>query len=239
MNRLLTYEGGQPLTTGDFDFLQECYAQAIENLAQGITNGQDCVLHGIEYEQEGFVSGHVNKGSVCLSGEILVVPEALDVSGARYLCFRQVESESREFRDAQTHKVYLRHEAYLASNAEGAYKYLDLTKAKRLTDVLSGEALWGVSEMRTFTSGAYGSINERRMNGQFDIRVTASKNTSVDNVLYTYATTRLPIPKVGIAVNGKNNRIIVVLDLLGTCKLFNADGTDCNDAVELNNVIIK
>ena len=68
MNRLLTYEGGQPLTTGDFGFLQDCYTEAIGSLVQGVTNGKDCVLYGIESEKEGFVPGYVTKGAVCIRG---------------------------------------------------------------------------------------------------------------------------------------------------------------------------
>lgn len=240
MNRLLTYEGGQPLTTGDLAFLQECYAQTIENLMRGMTNGQDCVLYGIETETDGFVPGYVNKGAVCLDGEILAVPEEMSVSGARYLCFRQVESEPREFKDAQTHKVYLGCEAYLASNAEGAYKYLDLSKARRLADVMSGEALWDVSEIRILATGVTGSIEERIVNGRCEIRGNFTKSTSTGNVLYNFPTTRLSETYTGLAVNELNNKAVVLIDdIQGTCRLYNADGTECIDTVYLKNVILK
>lgn len=240
MNKLLTYGGGQPITTGDFEFLQECYTEAIGNLMQGVAGGKDCVLYGIETEKDGFTPGYVAKGAVCLDGEILAVAEALSVSGARYLCFRQVESEAREFKDSQTHKVHLRCEAYLANNADGAYKYIEITKAKRLADVLSGEVLWNVSEVRIPANGVTGSIEERQMKGRREIRITLSKSTSVDNVLYNFPTTRLTDTYTGIAVDKLSNKAVVLIDdINGTCRLYNVDGTEYVDRVDLKNIILK
>lgn len=240
MNRLLTYEGGQPLTTGDFEFLQECYTEAIGNLMQGVAGGKDCVLYGIETEKEGFTPGDVTKGAVCLDGEILVVAEALSVSGARYLCFRQVESEAREFKDSQTHKVHLRCEAYLANSADGAYKYIEISKAKRLADVLSGEVLWNVSDARILATGVTGSIEERRMKSRYEIRISASKSTSVDNVLYRFPTTRLTDTYTGIAVDELSKKVVALIDdVSGTCRLYNVDGTEYIERVEIKNVILK
>lgn len=240
MNRLLTYEGGQPLTTGDFGFLQDCYTEVIESLMQGVTNGIDCVLYGIESEKDGLVPGYVTKGAVCIGREVLTVAEELSVSGARYLCFRQVQSEAREFKDSQTHKVYLRHEAYLTNNAEGAYKFIEIAKAKRLADILNGEVLWNVSEIRTLATGVTGSIEERLMKGKYEMRISLSKSTSVDNVLYKFPTTRLSETYTGIAVDELSNKAVILIDdVTGTCRLYHVDGTECIDRVVLRNVILK
>lgn len=239
MNKLLTYEGGQPVTTGDFDFLQECYTEVIRSLMRGVTDGMNCVLHGIEYGEQGIIPGFVSPGAVCIDGDIFLVTEELKSTNGRYLCVRQSEAEAREFKDSQTHNVYLRHEAYLSGVTDGAYRFVDLASVKKLKDIISQEAYWEISSLYTLAPGVTGRIEKRDLHTGREIRIRLNKSASDNNTLFTYGSTRLPYPSSCVAVDENHKKAVVLLSDLGTCSMFNADGTPYNESASFRNVILK
>lgn len=241
MNKILTYEGGQPVTTKDFDFLQKCYADVISALTQGVADGVNCVLFGIEYggENKAFVPGHATPGAVCIENNIYIVTEELTGTSEKYLCIRDTQSEDRIFKDSQTHKVYLTHEAYLSNTTDGAYGFIDLTKVKFLKDIISREAFWEFDDSVTLNSDTSGIVEIRRDKNGFERRIRVEKNSSVDNVLYTYGTSRLPNPKVCVAVDETKTKAVVLVDVLGSCCMYNVDGTEYKSTATFKNVILK
>lgn len=235
MNKLLTFEGGQPFTTGDLDFLQQCYAGALKALCRSLSAGTDCILHGILSDGQPF-GGSISPGAVCIDGEVLFVTEAKSGTG-KYLCFRTSTSEEREFYDAQSHRIYQTAEAYISSVTEGAYKHMDLTQAKMLPDILSGEAFWMDNTAVTFPSGVTGRVesNERLKYH----RITLSKSAGEDNLLFNYPSTSAHNPLTGLAVDTDTNKAYAVKMSIGACRVYNADGTPYNGTLSFTNVIIK
>ena len=80
MNRLLTYEGGQPIFLDDVDFLQDSCSGALATLITGLLKGSPlpCILSGVE--SFGINNYGVTAGVIAYRGEIFEVPEHADVN---------------------------------------------------------------------------------------------------------------------------------------------------------------
>ena len=70
MNRFLTFEGKQPIWLDDINFMNDAVAEALSHLIDGLANGEDCILWGVE---RGGGSHRISEGAMCINGEILPV----------------------------------------------------------------------------------------------------------------------------------------------------------------------
>lgn len=232
MDRLLTFSGGQPLTTGDLDFLQNCYAKTFESLATGLARGRDCILHGILSDAD----GGIQPGAVCVGGEILPVESAVQRTAERYLCFRLREEDSRVFADSQEHKVIRRVEAYVSDSADGAYKYLDLTTAIRLHDVISGESEWQEVPDAAFSGANTGHVEYNPVRNAY--RVTVNRISPFSSTVLFSIKGATGVYR-GIAINNFFKPYSMWMGN-GTCSVYNIDGTQIEMDTELHfsNIIL-
>lgn len=243
MNKLLTFEGGQPFTTGDIDFLQECYSEAIGAIGKGLCqmNVTKAVLWGIA--SGGTIrAGEVEEGAVLADGEVLFVTTKLTGTSERYLCFRAVDSEERTMNNGTQQKVYRKYDAYLSSDTDGAYKYIDLTDTDYLENILRGSKDWELSTLVELASSVSGEVYKKNQSGEYWIKRIV-KPSSSDNLLFTYPFTGAEMDALtAISVNqsGVNKKkVLVIYVTAGECRVYNADGTAYNDSLTITNVIAK
>ena len=120
MNKLLTYQGAQPVYLGDIDFMQDAAGAGFLMLAKAFTgesgDTQNAILQGVEITRVSSTQTHVSAGVVLLNGELLPVEEAtINVSWRAPLYFHvdSVLSSERTFKDGSSHKCHDTRSAYV------------------------------------------------------------------------------------------------------------------------------
>lgn len=234
MNRLLTYEGGQPFTTQDIAFLQDSFNSAMSSLISSLCFGKDCILTGIRqigYTTKAFPGAVYIKGSIyVLSNEI---PKVSDTS--YYLCIRQSEQEKRIFRDASEHNVYLIDNAYMSESPSEVC--IDLRIVSKITDIL----LLGESQFKdlgaNFPEGVNGNILVRSdFDSPLDTKFIVSvekKNETTDNQLWKTAFRDPLVYSAFVVYAGK---AFFITGGRGGGEIYNLDGTPYYGPVFLENV---
>lgn len=239
MNKLLTFEGGQPFTTGDLEFIQTCYGEAIEAICKALTGADvtKAVLWGIKYDGK-IQAGHATQGALMVDGEVLFVDTALSGTSERYLCFRAVDSEQRTLNNGQQVNVYRKYEAYLSASTEGAYKYIDLTDTDMLYDILRGSRDW-VSDARfTFVSGASGEFLNNERTGEWLLKY-ATRSSASDNLLLSQPGRPTSSVISGIGVDNVSKKTIVFIFDYTSVYTYNVDGTEYTGSLTVSNVYIR
>lgn len=123
---LLTYSGGQPLYADDLSFMQNSLSAMTNHLAKAF--GDTYIVWGCLDEAK----ENVIAGAVCIGGKLYEVP-ALGLLGENKLCFREVQSDEREFEDGQRHNVKKSYEAYLSTDTSGSVANIDLKAARNVS----------------------------------------------------------------------------------------------------------
>ena len=141
---LLTYSGGQPLYADDLSFMQNSLSVMTNHLAKAF--GDTYIVWGCLDEEK----SNVIAGAVCIGGKLYEVP-ALGLLGENKLCYREVQSDEREFEDGQRHNVKKSYEAYLSTDTSGSVAYIDL-KTARNVQLMTGE--WDDTPTIEFTGPA-------------------------------------------------------------------------------------
>lgn len=239
MNKLLTFDGGQPFTTGDIDYIQTCYGEAIEAIGKALTGADvtKAVLWGIEYDGK-IQAGHATQGAVMVDGEVLFVPSDLTGTSERYLCFRAVDSEQRTLNNGQQVNVYRKYEAYLSASIDGAYKYIDLTDTDTLYDILRGSRDWVSNASYSFASGASGEFLESKRAAEWLIK-SANRSSASDNLLLSKPGSPLPNSWAGIGADTLSNKAIVFIFDGIAVRTYNVDGTEYTGSLTVSNVYIR
>lgn len=239
MNKLLTFEGGQPFTTGDLDYIQTCYGEAIEAIGKALTGADvtKAVLWGIEYDGK-IQAGHAVKGAVMVDGEVLFVESDLTGTSERYLCFRAVDSEQRTLNNGQQVNVYRKYEAYLSASTDGAYKYIDLTDTDIQYDILRGSRDWVSNAIYSFASGASGEFLESKRAAEWLIK-SANRSSASDNLLLSKPGSPLPNSWSGIGADTLSNKAIVFIFDGIAVRTYNVDGTEYTGSLTVSNVYIR
>lgn len=239
MNKLLTFEGGQPFTTGDLDYIQTCYGEAIEAIGKSLTGADvtKAVLWGIEYDGK-IQAGHATQGAVMVDGEVLFVESDLTGTSERYLCFRAVDSEQRTLNNGQQVNVYRKYEAYLSASTDGAYKYIDLTDTDTLYDILRGSRDWVSNEAFTFVSGASGEFLSNTRTDEWLIK-SATRSSASDNLLLSQPGRPLSLFWSGIGADTVSNKAIVFMFDGIAVRTYNVDGTEYTGSLTVSNVYIR
>lgn len=239
MNKLLTFEGGQPFTTQDIAFLQDNFYSAITNLIDSLCSGIDCILTGIISGDSRDSNSKISAipGSVFIKGNIYVLTKDIPKSSEKsyYLCIRQLEQEKRQFRDSSEHNVYLVDDAYMSDSPSDIS--LDLRYAFLLEDVLvRGEGKYNSVEA-TFPDGVTGdvySITKASIYTNKTLSVTINKTKdSNDNVLCNFTGVGYK-NYVGIAIY--DDKVFTVRSGGQTLQVFTYDGTPYNGRISLTNV---
>lgn len=227
MNKLLTFEGGQPFTIEDLAFLQDSVIKSIESVVKSLAGNVDCILTGI-IDNNPYYSG-----SVYIGGNIYILTQQISGgSGKKYLCIKQTESGQRLFRDSTTHNVYLVDDAYMSETPSDVC--IDITTAKTLSDILVN-GLWG--EVMDVTGA---TISIPRPNTGLAVKdsilVSVDKTTTDSNVLWN-GVSRDPNIYVGLVVY--TYKLFIVLGSLSEGRVYNVDGSAYNGAISFYNVELK
>ena len=237
MDKLLTFSGGQPLTTGDLEFLQQCYGDTLKALVSGLLERGDgarhsCILSGIRGD-----AGHVEAGAVAdFRGDIYMVKEPIPRTTERYLCFREKEEDERTFADSSTHAVRLVHEAYVSDSAptSAGTRGFELDALPTLAEVLDGKDSWkeigaaGIS----FVGGTTGKVEYNAPMDAFRIqinRVAPFEGTA----LFQLDGNPYPGVFVGIAISNTFKPYVMWM-MNGACSVYNMDGTQIDNSTELH-----
>lgn len=224
MNKILCYDGGQPLTTEDILYLQSSFIDCLSALAKGTVQQLDCILWGIKNSQP---------GAVYIGGEIYVMPTSpsgYDASN-KYLCIRKNQTDQRNFKDGSVHYVHEDDEAYYASATDGAYAYIDVSTAPRLVDIMND--LEGYTdESVTFPENVTGNIQSRTdvvgIQNQKQFKVVATKRMADEsNTVFTTAESDRSIV-YGTAVDTLNNQLLVLIKSGKVVSVYKYDGTAYN-----------
>ena len=237
MNRLLTFEGGQPFTTQDIAFLQDNFNSAMSSLISSLSFGQDCIITGIR--EEGY-NTNAYPGAVYIKGNIYVLPnETPNVSGTSYyLCIRQEEQEKRLFRDASEHNVYLIDNAYMSESPSEIS--IDMRSVNTIPEILlSGKGLFEEFGAK-FPSGVSGSVLSKvNFDTPIDYGMIVSidkKNETTDNTLW-HSPFREPASYSAIVVFQTSAYIILGSRTGGF--VYNLDGTPYNGPIVFDNVKLR
>lgn len=227
MNKLLTFEGGQPFTTQDIAFLQESFSSSIESVVKALAGNVDCILTGIVDGNSGYM------GSVYIGGNIYILTKPITGgSGKKYLCIKQTENGLRQFRDSTSHNVYLEDDAYMSETPSDVC--IDITTAKTLSDILVN-GLW---EEVISVTGA--TISRPRPNIGLAVKdsilASVDKTTTDSNVLWD-GVGRNPDVYAGLVVY--TYKLFIVTGNLSEGRVYNVDGSAYNGAISFNNVELK
>lgn len=229
MNKLLTFEGGQPFTIEDLAFLQDSFIKSIESVVKALAGNVDCILTGIIDDNPYY------SGSVYIGGNIYILTQQISGgSGKKYLCIKQTESGQRLFRDSTTHNVYLVDDAYMSETPSDVC--IDITIAKTLSDILiNGSDLW-IENMETEGATILVPKVETGLAVKDSILVSVNKTTADSNVLWRGGN-RTPEIYEGLVVYEK--KIYIVSGSLMSGTIYNVDGSDYNGAISFNNLELK
>ena len=245
MNKLLTFEGGQPFTTQDVAFLQDNFNLAITNLINSLCSGLDCIITGIVSGTGDRYNPNVSAmpGSVFINGNIYVLTKEVQKSSEQsyYLCIKQIEQEKRMFRDSSEHNVYLVDDAYMSDSPSDIS--LDLRSAKKIEDILvNGEGKFETVNVE-FPSGVSGEVLEIKEGKRYmDYEMIVSINKSSisgenNNILWTHSRGGRAGVLSGIAID-ENKLYVIVVDSVKGC-IYNIDGSEYNGAITFYDVKLK
>ena len=232
MNKLLTYEGGQPFTTGDLEFIQKCYDDSIRALSLGLSDQKDCILYGITG-----TAGNISPGAVVIGGEVITVDNTMQHNGEQYLCFRKKTQEDRVFADSLSHEVQEVMEPYLSNEIGGSYKYIDLNAACHLVDVITGDAFWEKADISLGAGTTVAEVETNKRTGIIRINKLSWTKNSDYHLFSIQNGENLKIN--GIGVTDTTNNIISMVSLAGAIFALNPDGTSYDKGFTIRNVILK
>ena len=235
MNKLLTFEGGQPFTIEDLSFLQSSFIDAMNNIVASLVGNMNCILTGIK---DGYTS--VVPGAVYIGGNIYVLTKSVSGGGSKYyLCINQKETEQRMFRDSYTRNVYLVDDAYMSESPSAVS--IDMRTANTLSEiVVNGKGLWeSISpEFESTTSGDVlvpDTTKSIKPNASMLINVVKSSASDSNQLWATQF--RDQSEYRCIVVSGINPYILVASRNEG--RVYNIDGTPYNGPIIIDNLELK
>ena len=145
MNRLLFSEGGQPVCLDDLKLLQDNEQEGIKLLLSALVDTKVFLLDKIKMDlpkrsEDGRVYFTVKAGTLVVDGELLSWNDTkfstADIAGPKYLCVRDIETDSRIFEDGQSRACVKAKEAYVSLSNEGASLSYDILQLPVFADLL-------------------------------------------------------------------------------------------------------
>lgn len=238
----MTYSGGWPVLTKDFDFIQNSYTAAIEAIVK--TTGIDkFILNGIidVAPELGILQwlGTVNPGAVVIGGKIYFVTTRLTTGNflqQKHLNFEKNITEERTFKDGQAHKIY---ETYTPSlgDSPGSIS-IDLTTVRDYRYYLSDDSRWIESDYVLGGSrGSDGTIRHRHLaDGKFERFVEIEHRRNGDNVLYKINGATVT-GLTASAVDMNTGKTVNLVEEGAVCRMYDASGAAETGSVKINAIL--
>ena len=232
MNRILTFEGGQPFTIEDLAFLQGNMLDAVKAVVKSLAGNLDCILTGIRR-----TNTSIDPGALYIGGEIYILTKGITGEGDQYyLCMNPKETEERTFRDSTTHNVHLVDDAYLSASASAIS--VDLRNLYTLKEI----AVDGMGGWESIGATIYGtgdvlqrSLDAEGVNPGVLVNITKDSDTG-SNVLWESGF-RDPSNYTGIVVS--NHRAFVIEGCRTEGRVYNMDGSEYTGPIYINNLVLK
>lgn len=145
MNRLLFNEGGQPVCLDDLKLLQDNEQEGIKLLLSALVDTKVFLLDKIKMEllkksEDGKSYFIVKAGTLVVDGELLSWNDTkfstTDVAKQKYLCVRDIETDSRIFEDGQSRACVKAKEAYVSLSNESASLSYNILQLPVFADLL-------------------------------------------------------------------------------------------------------
>lgn len=145
MNRLLFSEGGQPVCLDDLKLLQDNEQEGIKLLLSALVDTKVFLLDKIKMDlpkksEDGRVYFTVKAGTLVVDGELLSWNDTkfstADIAKHKYLCVRDIETDSRIFEDGQSRACVKAKEAYVSLSNEGASLSYNILQLPVFADLL-------------------------------------------------------------------------------------------------------
>lgn len=186
MNRLLFSEGGQPVCLDDLKLLQDNEQEGIKLLLSALVDTKVFLLDKIKMDlpkrsEDGRVYFTVKAGTLVVDGELLSWNDTkfstADIAGPKYLCVRDIETDSRIFEDGQSRACVKAKEAYVSLSNEGASLSYDILQLPVFADLLKTKLNIAVDKnwkdiAVTWNNGYTGSFQYQDLGNYYKCRIS-------------------------------------------------------------------
>lgn len=186
MNRLLFSEGGQPVCLDDLKLLQDNEQEGIKLLLSALVDTKVFLLDKIKMDlpkrsEDGRVYFTVKAGTLVVDGELLSWNDTkfstADIARPKYLCVRDIETDSRIFEDGQSRACVKAKEAYVSLSNEGASLSYNMLQLPVFADLLKTKLNITVDKnwkdiAVTWNNGYTGSFQYQDLGNYYKCRIS-------------------------------------------------------------------
>lgn len=185
MNRLLFSEGGQPVCLDDLKLLQDNEQESIKLLLSALVNTKVFLLDKIKYDftrdEVGRLYYIVKAGTLVVDGELISWNDTkfnpVDITKLKYLCVRDIETDSRIFEDGQSRACVKAKEAYFSLSNEGASLSYNMLQLPVFADLLKKKLNIAVDKnwkdiAVTWSNGYTGSFQCQDLGNYYKCRIS-------------------------------------------------------------------
>ena len=186
MNRLLFSEGGQPVCLDDLKLLQDNEQESIKLLLSALVDTKVFLLDKIKMDlpkksEDGRVYFTVKAGALVVDGELLSWNDTkfsmTDYAKQKYLCVRDIETDSRIFEDGQSRACVKAKEAYVSLSNEGANLSYNMFRLPVFADLLKTKLNIAVDKnwkdiAVTWSNGYTGSFQCQDLGNYYKCRIS-------------------------------------------------------------------
>ena len=186
MNRLLFSEGGQPVCLDDLKLLQDNGQEGIKLLLSALVDTKVFLLDKIKMDlpkrsEDGRVYFTVKAGTLVVDGELLSWNDTkfstADIARPKYLCVRDIETDSRIFEDGQSRACVKAKEAYVSLSNEGASLSYNILQLPVFADLLKTKLNIAVDKnwkdiAVTWNNGYTGSFQCQDLGNYYKCRIS-------------------------------------------------------------------
>lgn len=186
MNRLLFSEGGQPVCLDDLKLLQDNEQEGIKLLLSALVDTKVFLLDKIKMDlpkrsEDGRVYFTVKAGTLVVDGELLSWNDTkfstADIARPKYLCVRDIETDSRIFEDGQSRACVKAKEAYVSLSNEGASLSYNMLQLPVFADLLKTKLNIAVDKnwkdiAVTWNNGYTGSFQCQDLGNYYKCRIS-------------------------------------------------------------------
>lgn len=186
MNRLLFSEGGQPVCLDDLKLLQDNEQESIKLLLSALVDTKVFLLDKIKMDlpkksEDGRVYFTVKAGTLVVDGELLSWNDTkfsiADIAKDKYLCVRDIETDSRIFEDGQSRACVKAKEAYFSLSNEGASLSYNMLQLPIFADLLKKKLNIAVDKnwkdiAVTWSNGYTGSFQCQDLGNYYKCRIS-------------------------------------------------------------------